>query len=119
MTAQMVTPDIDKLTLREHRLMSGMTQAELALKAGISAHTVSTAESTTHPFRTNIGSAYALTAALGITIADVRWHRGVSDVGRPAGTGCPLSLVPEAPTATICQKCYMQVPATGICDDCS
>ena len=119
MTVQMVTPDSDKLTLREHRLNSGMSQAELALKAGINADTVRKAESTTHPYRTNLGSAYAMTGALGIEIGDVRWLRGVSDIGRPAGTGCPLTVVPDAPAALVCGTCYMELPATGICDDCS
>lgn len=119
MTVQIVTSDADKLTLEQHRIAAGLSRAELAQLAGIHPGTVAKAESLEYQFNTNIGSAYAMTKVLGIEICDVRWLRDVSHVGRPAGTGCPLTLVPEPPAAPICKTCFMELPATGICDDCS
>jgi transcriptional regulator with XRE-family HTH domain len=119
LTAQMVTPDSDKLTFKQHRLARGLSQQEVALGAGVSTATVSCVESDSYRFRTSYGSALLLTAFLGIEVCDVRWLRGLSDVGRPAGSGRALRLVPTPPIAPLCPVHFIALPATGVCDDCS
>lgn len=115
----MVTPDSDKLTFKQHRLARGLSQQEVARGAGVSTATVSYIESDSNRFRTSYGSALLLTAFLGIEICDVRWLRGLSDAGRPAGSGRALRLVTTEPEERLCPVHFIALPATGICDDCS
>ena len=119
MTAQMVTPDSEKLTFKQHRLARGLSQQEVAHGAGVSVATVSTVESDNFRFRTSYGTALRLTAFLGIEVCDVWWLRGLSDIGRPAGTGCPLRLVATQSAERLCPVHFIALPAIGICDDCS
>lgn len=112
-----------KWTLQQAREINGWSKTRLSQESGISMAAIGAIENGGE-FKTSYGVAFALTEALGLEIADIKWPRGLSDLGRPAKTGAPL-LKKRTITLTIteeylvCGKCHMTLPLTRKCDDCS
>ena len=119
MTVQMVTPDIDKLTVSELRRERGWSADRLAKLAEVSKTSVCRVEDKRTPYCTRTDVALRIADAFGLGLHEIRWHHAFSDVGRPVGSGSPLRLVTSSPEERMCPVHNFALPATGVCDDCS
>ena len=104
-------------TLEEARLIFDYDKETLSEKSGISISSINSIE-IGGMYKTHVGVALALADTLALRIDEIEWPRGLTINGRPPKTGVPLSahLVIEV---QVCESCFMVLPATGICDDCS
>jgi len=104
-------------TLKEARDIHGLSQRALSELSGISTNTIGDIEAG-GVFKTHEGVALVLADKLALEVNEIYWPRGLSKVGRPPLTGKPLApnvfLVMQ-----LCGSCFIALPATGICDDCS
>lgn len=107
-----------QIELREARLEAGLSQKQLAKLSGISQSVISKIETPTpgRRFKTQIDVTNRLASALGLTPADIFWPRGVSILGHP--TGALTSSAPRRILEKVCDRCFVALPATGVCDDC-
>lgn len=96
-----------------------MTMRQLGEKASVSASTICHMENEDSLSCTSFEAAERVADALGVPVHHIRWHHERSDRGRPVGTGTTLRLVRSKQHAEVCKTCFITLPATGICDDCS
>jgi DNA-binding XRE family transcriptional regulator len=115
----MVTPDIDKRTCKELRKERSLSMSKLASLADVSVSAIRNLEDPNFKCRTSFGVALRVAEALGVEIHEVRWLRGLSNEGRPVGTGCSIRSAPTLPQPIKCTVHNIVLPTTGICDDCS
>ncbi len=67
-------------------------------------------------FKTNIGVAELLAAALGLEVREIDWPRGLSHLGRPPKTG--KRIMKRTFTITICEEVEI-TDDTPVCSDCN
>lgn len=119
-TAERFIPEVDKLTVRQLRQSQGMSQRQLAEKAVISTASVSYIEDPNYKYCTSFEAAMRVSEALGVPFHRIRWLHAHSDKGRPVGSGgTQLRSVKATQESRVCESCFLTLPATGICDDCS
>ena len=115
-----------KITLKQARESAGLeTMQDLAEESGISITTIRGIENNIGEFKTSYDVAIALAKAVGLEISDIKWPRGLSNLGRPAKSGHPLVLkrtitITIVEELLVCDKCHLALPAsTRECDYCS
>jgi DNA-binding XRE family transcriptional regulator len=106
------------LTLKEARGILGMSMKELAEAAGVSIATISSVENG-GPWKTREDSAELLAGALGMTSEEICWPRGRSNRGRPAQSGKCITTSSAVTSEKKCPKCFLILPLTNRCDDCT
>lgn len=70
-------------------------------------------------WKTNVTVAESIAEALGVTIDEVEWPNGLSNLGRPAHTGKPLKASQDTAKLEYCPVHYIQLPVSGVCDMCA
>jgi DNA-binding XRE family transcriptional regulator len=122
--------------LRGIRESAGLSVDELANRAGVAPNTVRIIENESSPFKTHVTVAEAIATALSVSTDEIFVKEELSHRGRPAGTGKGLlgavdvfdlsgaTSIDVEVTVTVrrkmkvCPSCFLELPATGICDDC-
>lgn len=113
-----------KLVYKLHKLCSfresiGLTVAELANEAGVSRGVIYEIESGLKKYKVNYTVAEALAEALEVHVYDIFTKTEVSELGRPAHTGKPLTLTVISSCEMICSGCNLAVPRAVGCDTCA
>lgn len=98
-----------------------MTVAELAEKSGISKSTINRIENDESDSGTNRQTAEAIAEALRTKMMEIFHPHELSHKGRPPHTGRPITPQPTTsrPDSPICTSCKLELPRTGVCDNCS
>ena len=107
-----------KLTVAEVLELLGVSIAEFATQAGLSKNTVALLVRQANTFKTNVTVAEAVAHTAGLDVTDINWPSGISHIGRPAHTGKPISATLTV-TYEACPQCFIALPATGVCDECT
>lgn len=113
-------PMTRKATLKQLRTEKGWTQKELSSRSGVSANVISRIESNVSELRVRIETAQSLGEALGCDWRQIEWPNGVSRTGRyPQSSGIEVTRVTIIVSQeVICERCFVVLPQTGICDTC-
>jgi len=119
-----LTITADVRTLPEWLDVLNVTPGQLAKSAGLSKTTVRrNLDMSDDGLKTHLSTLHALATALGISTRQIRLPRGTSQTGRNAGdyTVPNSDVVPYASQSVhrLCPSCFIELPATNICDDCS
>lgn len=116
-----VTFIVGTIPLKRARQSMGLTQAELARMAGVTAGAICNIENNHQGrfVRTSYDTAYALSKALGLAINMIKWPCGLTSRGRPIGSKNVKVRTEADGESAICQTCFLVLPATQRCDSCS
>ena len=117
-------------TLREVMDTLELSVEELSRLANISTAAIHRALSDTDTQQTNESVAHALCKAMGVSVGEVRWPRGLTNLGRPPHTGVKITkkitrtTVTEEISITIegypkCTSCNIELPLSMQCDGCT
>lgn len=109
--------DVKKYTVKDLMGQQNLTIKELAQRSGLSVGVINRALRPSR-HKTNITCANAIAAALGVTVNDIDWINGTSDVGRSAHTGSPLLKHRTPESTAVCPIHFTTLPISGVCDDC-
>lgn len=104
-------------TLRSVRQSIGWTVAELAELADISETTIRRIEEDARPFRFNLETASSLAAALDVPVSAIFPPEALTHLGRSPHTGKSCHRTNET-VGAVCPSCFVQLPATKVCDTC-
>lgn len=107
-----------KYSLGHAMAVLGVSRAWLAQHAGVCADTIGRLLSDTNPYAVQDEVAHRVAGALGMTVEEIEWPHGISQLGRPAGTGitCARST---ARSAKYCTTCGTMIPAALTdCESC-
>jgi DNA-binding XRE family transcriptional regulator len=106
-------------TLKEAREILGLSKKDLSKASGISMASIRYIEDDVKRVsKTNYGVALELARALGLSVEEIKWPRGLTNEGRPPKTGTPIAAYVVIRTA-LCPSCFMELPSSSICDNCS
>jgi len=109
-----------RYTLKEARNVLGMSREDLSRASGVSISTIARIENGDQPWSTNIETAMRLASALALTPDEIVWPHGLSFLGRRPLSGVPLTKKKEEPAGLgQCPDCYLLLPYTGICGNCT
>lgn len=105
--------------VRIARLALGLTQNQLAAKAGISNFSVSNAENLSRNYRVHQEVAAAIARALRKRVSDLFDAEELSNRGRKPKSGKPLTLSDES-RVKVCPVHFVTLPhGTLVCDECA
>lgn len=90
--------------LKAIRKRLGLSQKDLAAKAGVATMTVSRIESNHSTCGANYETAHRLARALGCNVKDIAWPRGLSGNGCPPGQKGPQKNPIQQ--RVICTECF-------------
>jgi DNA-binding XRE family transcriptional regulator len=95
---------------------NGLTRRELSVLSEICPTTIYRIESGDTTFNINVETAQSLADTLCVKVEELFSPFELSHLGRPPHTGKRLTLRP-ARLNQVCPGCFLQLPATGICDN--
>ena len=98
----MLTTIQPSLTLKEARDRLGLSKRDLANKSGISLGAIMAIEGL-GLYKTHSETARLLANSLGLKPEEIKWPRGLSDLGRPPETGGPTRTTPWQTMS--CEQC--------------
>ncbi len=106
---------VTKVKLEEAVRRSGLSKTELASRAGLSKTRLYSILSPTETRSIHEQTAALLAAALGIPVENIDWPKPLSTSGKPPGKNMN-DFRRQASTAA-CPVCFVELPATGKCDE--
>lgn len=109
--------DVSKMNIRDAMYVMGWSIERLARESGIDVNTVRRAV-LGGKIKTNYTSAHAIARALGVKVSDLEWPSGLTEVGRPAQTGRPMTHV-RHDHEQFCPTHHLQLSRSGECSLCA
>lgn len=111
----MGTEPIKKYTLREAQALLEVNNKTLSDMSGVSRTAIQRIHSgRKNPHQTNVRVAELLAEALGMSVNEIDWPNGLSDLGRPPLTGTPITVINvTVVTVNCCDNCFIQLPLAG------
>lgn len=106
--------EYDKPTLKELRKQYELSKKDLSELSGVSVNAITAAEDPNHRYKTNYSVALLLAEALYVEVCDIRWLRGLSNIGRPALTGRKITIVIEQQSKQ-CPIHFVALTPKGAC----
>lgn len=110
------------LPLKDLRNIAGLTRQELADRAGIHVRYLCGIElGRLNHLQKGISesTARAIAAALSLEVRDIEWALPITDNPQGRRPGSKTLNPSNSQLVSICTTCYTQLPATGICDNCT
>ena len=118
----MITTTAKRYTLERIRSRLGLSQCKLSEMANVSIGAIRSIENGGY-YKTNVEVAERISRALGMNIDQIDWPRGLSNRGRPPGTGKEIEITQHPTQPIYCPRCQLEYPLSWhpgeACDNCS
>lgn len=105
-------------TLNQARTILDVSVEWLAHEANINPNTIYRIETGASMYATHVTTASAIADALYMSVDELKWPNGLSEYGRPAMTGTPLTLRSHVTQDKFCPEHHLMLSVTNECISC-